>query len=312
MTLKHLVFAFCFGFVLSGCSSEKHPSIESIGNIQKEPEQNPKMIEDFSEEEKEILTAEAVEQLAAKHAELAIEDFGPYLDLSPLQEEGSLWETLEFDYEGQTLCLRVSASDKELAAAPYEGALDGAVVFREDFLELDSAEEEYAYDGSCADIRSGNLEHILDGNVEMSDYLTVTLPEGLRLSGFKYWMGSHGGAAFLREGEAEEELTLENAGFYAEKPLAGGIEILGNGEIEQGTSVVKELTPLETGEWGKDGLILRREIRQTDSGTVWYIARTEREGSCISYCLYLSEEEYTEEVFLEVSETLCLMENAVY
>lgn len=49
MTLKHLVFAFCFGFVLSGCSSEKHPSIESIGNIQKEPEQNPKMIEDFSE-----------------------------------------------------------------------------------------------------------------------------------------------------------------------------------------------------------------------------------------------------------------------
>ena len=49
------------------------------------------MIEDFSEEEKEILTAEAVEQLAAKHAELAIEDFGPYLDLSPLQEEGSLW-----------------------------------------------------------------------------------------------------------------------------------------------------------------------------------------------------------------------------
>ena len=55
MTLKHLVFAFCFGFVLSGCSSEKHPSIESIGNIQKEPEQNPKMIEDFSEEEKESL-----------------------------------------------------------------------------------------------------------------------------------------------------------------------------------------------------------------------------------------------------------------
>ena len=77
-------------------------------------------------------------------------------------------------------------------------------------------------------------------------------------------------------------------------------------------SVVKELTPLETGEWGKDGLILRREIRQTDSGTVWYIARTEREGSCISYCLYLSEEEYTEEEFLAVSETLCLMENAVY
>ena len=80
-------------------------------------------------------------------------------------------------------------------------------------------------------------------------------------------MGSHGGAAFLREGEAEEERTLENAGFYAEKPLAGGSEILGNGEIEQGMSVVKELTPLETGDWGKDGLILRREIRQTDSGT---------------------------------------------
>ena len=130
------------------------------------------MIEDFSEEEKEILTAEAVEQLAAKHAELAIEDFGPYLDLSPLQEEGSLWETLEFDYEGQTLWLRVSASDKELAAAPYEGALDGAVVFREDFLELDSAEEEYAYDGSCADIRSGNLGTYSGwkrGDVRLSD-----------------------------------------------------------------------------------------------------------------------------------------------
>ncbi len=254
----------------------------------------------------EPLTAEVVEALSAKHGGLILEDFELYIDLSSLQEEGSLWQTLEFSHKGKNMYLRVSASDKKLVAAPYKGDLDGAVVFQKEFLELDTLEQEYSYKGSCADIRSGNLEHILNGTVEMEDYLTVTLPEGLAQSGYKYWMGSHGGVAFLRNGQTEE-MTLQNMGIYAEEPLAGGIEIWGNGELGQNMETVKELDPVELEE-----TILQRKVLQTEQGNKWYVAFTDQEGSSISYCFFLNEKEYTEEEFLIASETIQLQEHAIY
>ena len=252
------------------------------------------------------LTPEVIAALAAKHGALSIEDFTPYLDLTPLKERGSLWEIVEFTYNGEPMCLRISASDKSIAAAPYEGELDGAFVFHKKFLELETMEQEYAYAGSCADIRSGNINNILNGTVKMEDYLTVSLPQGLVQSDFKYWMGSHGGAAFYREGQVQS-LTIETAGIYAEKPLSGGIEIWGAGELGQGMEVVKEFDSLGLGD-----VVLRRQVLKTEQGTRWYAAYTERAGSSISYCFFLREDEFTEEDFLETSGTIRLMEHAVY
>lgn len=254
-----------------------------------------------------VLSSAVIARLAAKHGELSIEDFAPYLDLTPLKEQGSLWETVEFTYMGETMYLRISASDKSIAAAPYEGELDGAVIFHKEFLELETMEQEYAYMGSCADIRSGNLSHILNRSaVKMEDYLTVSLPQDLVQSDFKYWMGSHGGVAFYRVGQIQN-FTIENAGIYAEKPLPGGIEIWGAGELGQGMEVVKEFDSLALGD-----VVLRRQVLQTDQGTRWYAAYTERPGSSISYCFYLREDEFTEEEFLEATGTIQLMEYAVY
>lgn len=254
----------------------------------------------------DTLTPEALQQLADKHGALTLEDFAPYLDLSPMKEKGSLWTMLEFSYQGEPMYLRISASDKSVAAAPYEGTLDGAVIFQKEFLTLDTAEKEYAYQGSCADIRSGKLENILNGTVKMDDYITVTLPKGFTQGDYKYWMGSHGGAAFLKEGQTQE-LTLENAGIYAEKPLSGGIEIWGNGELGQGTEVVKELEPLKL-----EDITLERMVLKTDQGTQWYAACTEQGKNCIFYCFYLNAAEFTEKEFLDISATIRVMENAVY
>jgi hypothetical protein len=252
------------------------------------------------------LTLDAVEMLSAKHETLCIEDFAPYLDLSPLREDGSLFETLEFLYNDKIMYLRVSASNKDLVLAPYEGDLDGAVIFQEDFLNLETLEQEYAYEGSCADIRSGNLQHILDGMVEMQDYITVVLPDGYTQSDYKYWMGSHGGVAFTKE-DMVEDITIENAGIYADNPLPGGIEIWGNGELHQNVEVVRQLDSLEV-----SGTMLQREILQTEQGVRWYVAYTEQEGSSISYYLYLNYDLFTEAEFLEVSNTIKLMEYAIY
>lgn len=272
-------------------------------------------------EDSGILTTEVIEALAAKQGDLTIEDFAPYFDLTPLEEGGSLWDTLEFTYNGEPMYLRLSASNKDLALAPYEGALDGAVIFHKEYLDLETLDQEYAYQGSCADIRSGDIMHILNGTVRMEDYMTVSLPEenvgeepwqqGVAQSDFKYWMGSHGGVVFYKYGFTEEfildNLSVENAGIYAPNPLSGGIEIWGVGELNQGTEVIRELEPLSLGD-----VVLRRKLVRTDGGTRWYVAYTDKPGSTISYCLYLKEDEFTEEEFLKISATIQLKENAIY
>lgn len=320
---RRAIIFFCICFLLTGCAGEvtdsssnnssviesnrteieEASSMDAMGGKESGRENSEENIEsaDISE-----LTLEAVEMLSAKHETLRMEDFAPYLDLSPLKENGSLFETLEFLYNGETMYLRVSASDKDLVLAPYEGDLDGAVVFQSDFLNLETLEQEYAYEGSCADIRSGNLQHILDGMVEMQDYMTVILPDGYTQSGYKYWMGSHGGVTFTKE-DMIEDITIENAGIYAADPLPGGIEIWGNGELHQNVEVVKQLESLEV-----SGTILQREILQTEQGVKWYVAYTEQEGSSISYYLYLNYDLFTEAEFMEVSETIKLKPHAIY
>ena len=42
------------------------------------------------------------------------------------------------------MCMRISASNKNVVVSPYENMLDSVVVFRSDFLELDTVEKESA------------------------------------------------------------------------------------------------------------------------------------------------------------------------
>lgn len=254
------------------------------------------------------ILAEDLEVLADKHGALTLEDFAPYLDLTALEEKGSLRETIEFSWLGTPMYLRVTASDKSLVSAPYEGALDGAVVFPEGFQEIETFEQACDYMGSCADIRSGNWQHILSGAVTMDDYLTVTLPEGLSQSSYCYWMGSRGGAAILNEKEAADLSLLEQAGMFADNPVSGGIEIWGAGEFGQGLETIKELEPLTL----DGGVTLKRALLQTNAGTKWYAAYTEAEGSSISYCFYLRANQFTEEEFLQASGSIQLQEHAIY
>lgn len=141
----------------------------------------------------------------------------------------------------------------------------------------------------------------------MEDYITVTLPEGLTQSGYKYWLGSHGGAAFLSDGQTEEDITLLNVSIYSKDSQNGGIEIWRDGQFGHNLETVKELEPLKLG-----GVILQREVLQTGVGRTWYAAYTVKEGSIISYCFYLDAEEFTEEEFLAATETIQLQEHAIY
>lgn len=245
---KKIFICLILGVMLTGCASE---SINTEISAQKSLETGKTAVSAANISEKEnplkTLTAEDVQMLASKHEELDIEDFSPYMDLSPLKKDGSLFEMLEFSYNGEAMCLRVSASDKDLAAAPYEDVLDHAVVFRSDFLELDTVEKEYNYDGSCADIRAGNLDHILNGIVALDDFLMLDLPDELSQSGFKHWLGSNGGVFFIKNGEAEDA-GFANAGLFAEKPSVGGIEIWENGEIADKTELIKEIEPVQLGD----------------------------------------------------------------
>lgn len=286
--------------------TQTDPSEEQTADTSEEQEQT-----ETAEDGYQDLSLEAVEELAAKHDALTLDDFAPYMDISQdLLAEG-ICEDLEFTYNGKTYYLRVIASDKSDIQTPYQGSLDAAMIFSEDFLKLSTREEEYLYEGSCADIRSGVLEHILEGTVTMEDYLTCELPEGVTQSSFKYWMASRGGVVFLKEGQSEEELVWENTGMTAsidrENPLCGGIEIWGNGDISQHMEVLTEWDPLPAGE----DTIWRGEV-QMDDGYTWYAAFIKREDSTIAYGIYLNAELYTEEEFFALADTIQLKPYAIY
>lgn len=256
--------------------------------------------------ERQALTVDDIKRLASKHDALRIDDFSPYIDLSPLKATGSLNELLEFSYNGIPMYIRISASDKDLAYAFYENELDHAVIFCADFLDLDTIEQEYSYKKSCADIRSGNLAHILSGNAQMDDYLTADLPDSLIQSEFKHWIGSHGGVYFTKDGQTKSH-TLKNTGLFAQKTSIGGIEIRENGEIAQNTRRLKKLKSRQLSD-----VTLKREMIKTDQGLRWYAAYTERKDSQISYCLYLNPDEYSEKEFMKISESIQLKDHSIY
>ncbi len=320
---KKLITLILFAVMLAGCGSDEKTGIDGSGAETQSVQQSEVQTENNAQEtfivpetkmqeteetmEEPQFTLEDVQTLAAKKSALTLEDFAPYMNISGVNKPGGLSEILEFTYDGVDMCLRVTASSKSGIVVHYDGELDGAVLFRKDFLELDTQQKQYTYQGSCADIRAGELEHILNGTVAMEDYMTIILPEGLRQSIFKFWLGSRGGVTLLRAGEEEDEKTIYNTGIHGEERCAGGIEVWGSGELGQQLETVKELETYTIGD-----VELWRGIVQTEQGKTWYLAYTVKEGCSISYCFYLNGEEYTEEVFLAATETIEFQENSFY
>lgn len=69
------------------------------------------------------------------------------------------------------------------------------------------------------DIRTGNVEHLLNNTVTMADYLTYDLPEGVTASDYDLYQGHFGGEMLLKNGEP-----------------CGGIYILDGSRVKPGFS----------------------------------------------------------------------------
>ena len=182
------------------------------------------------------------------------------------------------------------------------------VVFRSDFFHL-ATSEAYDYTGACADLRSGNLMHILEGTITIEDYITCELPIGLRYGRFQYWLGTRGGIVFLADSQTENDFDSGLLATYDNGSLLhGGIEIRANGELEQYAEMVYSYEPLVMSD-----LIVRREkVWMREDGYLWYVACISKENSVIEYCIYLNADLYSEEAFFNITETLEMEPHAIY
>ena len=141
------------------------------------------------------MSVEGVRKLAEKGSSLSLEDFGGYNAYEETISTGNSYErTYSFMYKGRPMCLRLYASDKPGVNEGLANYLDSVVVFPKEFLGLRTFENELEFDGTCADIRNGNIDHILDGQVPITDYVQISLPEGFELSDYQFWLGTRGGA----------------------------------------------------------------------------------------------------------------------
>jgi len=267
-------------------------------------------IEETSSETAESigLSKEAVQALAKKRGMLSLEDIEQYVGQIVFDPQtGSVYKNYFFEYDGIPTCLRIVASDGSIASKPYSSCLDSAILFRQDFLDLDTEESELLYEGTCGDIRHGDITHILDGNITMDDYLACNLPDGYSLSDYKYWIGTHGGA-YVIEGGNENNQTFENTGYSSEIQSLGGVEIATVSEPENNVEFVKTFDDV----CFDDVTIISGLCELYRTNHTWYLAYTQKENSHISFCFYLNPEHFTEQQFLTMVKSIKFKSDAIY
>ena len=237
------------------------------------------------------LTMDIVRTLADKHEALTIQDLAPYMDVRVVTERNSpLRKEIEFTDGGVEYVLRVIASPKSEFDI-YSNALDFVILFRKDYKTL-GAEGEGEDLRHAGDIRSGNIDHIIQAKMVMSDYLTCVLPEGVREDIFEAgeYMGTR-----LMMGVGEDSRMIGS--FCIETP-----------HHRMRTNVVEEYEELALG-----SAVMQRTLEQIDmSERQLYIALITRENSSVQYRLYFDADFITEEDFLTVTESVEMEENAFY
>lgn len=302
----------CALVLLNACSKENAVSVKDVASSievsdEKTEVESITTDEKINEEAKEPigLSKEAVLTLAKKE-NLSIEDIEEYVGSIDLQT-GSFFENYLFDWDGIPVALRVIASDGSVASKPYDNILDNVVLFKQDFMDLDTQEKEMSYEGTCADIRHGDIEHIISGNIPMSDYLDIKIPNGYTLSNYKYWIGTHGGAYVFKDGD-EADHGFENSGYTAEEESLGGVEIAMVSEPIKNSSAIDKYEDIQT-----DGITIVNGLYEVDAtGHRYYLAYTEKENSQITFCFYLNPNYFTEDEFKTMLSEISFRENAIY
>ncbi|MCR4729028.1 MAG: hypothetical protein K5796_10360 [Lachnospiraceae bacterium] len=246
-----------------------------------------------SEENKPVLDAEAVIELSKKHDALTITDIKQYTELPKRDANAVLQCHIPFLYEGERMYLRV---------IDYQ-YLQAAIVFSEDYLSLSPFDEPF-YEKAAGDIRLGNIEHVLNGHIPMSDYITFDLPEGYGLSEYRSWIGSRGGAYLIKQGE-DIIHDWGNTGFTAEEQSYGGVEMYGEGQPS--VSKETEYDPIKLGD-----VVIERFLGKLDRGpdNEWYFAIAEKEGGLFCYIVYLNPKIFGEQDFLKLTESISFEEHA--
>ncbi len=321
--MQGLIVLFAILTLCVGCTNNSVLSAESDKDIETETEvaydnENNSVEEDIvdkednsrgaaEETESVNLSKEAILDLASKHDSLTLDDIEEYVGPVEFESNGLIYNQYEFDYDGVQMVLRVIASNNKVISKPYDNELDAIVLFRDDFFSLDTTEKELDYDGTCGDIRHGNVEHIVSGYIPMDDYLTVDLPEGYSLSEYKYWIGSYGGAYFEKS-DSDAVHDFENSGFLAEVKSYGGVDIVETGSLVNYGSFIEDYGTMEYGD-----ISVHSGLYETDSaGSAWYMAYTEKENAQISFCIYMNPDVFSKEDFIHVIESIKLDEYAIY
>ncbi len=246
-----------------------------------------------SDEGKPVLDAEAVIELSKKHDALTITDIKQYTELPKRDANAVLQCHIPFLYEGERMYLRV---------IDYQ-YLQAAIVFSEDYLSLSPFDEPF-YEKAAGDIRLGNIEHVLNGHIPMSDYITFDLPEGYGLSEYRSWIGSRGGAYLIKQGE-DIIHDWGNTGFTAEEQSYGGVEMYDEGQPS--VSKETEYDPIKLGD-----VVIERFLGKLDRGpdNEWYFAIAEKEGGLFCYIVYLNPKIFGEQDFLKLTESISFEEHA--
>ena len=144
----------------------------------------------------------------------------------------------------------------------------------------------------AGDIRSGNIDHIIQAKMVMSDYLTCVLPDGVREDVFE--AGEYMGTRFFADAGEDGRVI---GSFCIETP-----------HHRMRTNMVEEYEELALG-----STVMQRTLEQIDkSERQLYIALITRENSGVQYRLYVDADFITEEDFLTVTESVEMEENAFY
>lgn len=235
--------------------------------------------------------------LAQKKKDISLLDLKPYIDVS-IYNNNELRTFIEISDAPKEKYLLVNASSK------YN--IDGLILVDSEFLDLTSLEDEYAYNGVCADIRYGNLDNMLLGNVTIYDYISVEIQEGFIYSDMKFWMGSLGGAVLI-DSNSRDVLTLDNSGIWAKEQPIGGIEIWNKNYFGQGVRSVQTYEEVL-----QDDVIYKPEKMQTSEGNVWYITHVTTSNSDISYHVYFNPDYISESDFLLCTQSISIDPNVFY
>ncbi len=287
MKKSYILLSFIFFLFFSGCAVQaekpKEHQTEITGNVLPTEAASKEEPEEIIQE---ALTMDKIKMLAEKE-ELCLQDL-------------LYWENLRESY--------LSSSEKyyfyTLLAEDKAYRLDFST--RQDgqlgFVRLVDMQTMLSID-----IRTGNIEHLLDNSVEMEDYLTFTFPETILTGDYDPYAGGNFGGCSLTLIDEKDSVTC------------GGIYIL-NGDRVKPRIVSGEM--LEVADYDNHmyhseqeslsieqcpALLTLMSVEEENGETVqYYSVYFAKESDFYCYNLRLRADLLTKEEVMEIAATVCM------